>query len=144
MGRTAKPCLFCAIVRGEADAHRVYEDAATLGFLDFHPLARGHVLLVPKVHVTTLFEADVATVNAMAGAAQRLAVAVRAARGADGVFVAQNNVVSQSVPHLHTHVVPRWRDDRLFSPALVWKRIRYASPTEMDEVAASIRGAVSR
>ena len=142
MARLPKPCVFCAIVRSEAPAHRVYEDAATVGFLDTRPLVHGHVLLVPKAHVETIFDADAATLTAMALASQAVARAVRTGMAAEGVFVAQNNVISQSVPHLHTHIVPRRSGDKLFSTGLVWKRTPYASQAQMAETAERIRAAV--
>lgn len=136
-----KPCPFCAVAEGGADAHRVYEDERTLAFLDRSPLAIGHCLLIPRLHVETLFEADEATLNALAAASKRLALAIRAALGADGVFVALNNVVSQSVPHLHVHLVPRTFGDKLFSTGMVWRRVRYADEAQRRETAESIRAA---
>jgi histidine triad (HIT) family protein len=137
----AKPCPFCAIAGGEGEGHTVYEDVATVAFLDRSPLAIGHVLLIPRVHVATLWEADGATVTALALATQAIAAAVKAAMGADGIFVAQNNVVSQSVPHLHVHIVPRRFKDGLFAHAMVWRRLKYG-PGQMAEVAAGIRAAL--
>ena len=136
-----KPCPFCAIAGGIASAELVYEDAACVAFLDRSPLAIGHALLIPRVHVETIFDADAATLTALALATQRLAVAVKAAMGADGVFVAQNNVVSQSVPHLHVHVVPRRFKDGLFTRGMVWRRVKYDGPAQVAEVAAAIRSA---
>ena len=133
-----KPCPFCAIASGAGEGHVVYEDTDTIGFLDRSPLAIGHVLLIPRAHVATLFEADAATLTALALATQRIAVAVKAAMQADGVFVAQNNVVSQSVPHLHVHIVPRRFKDGLFARAMVWRRLKYAEG-QMAETAAVIR-----
>ena len=112
-----------------------------MAFLDKAPLAFGHVLLIPRIHVQTIWEADEATAAALALAARKLAKAVVAAMGADGAFVAQNNVVSQSVPHLHTHVIPRRQGDGFFSPRIIWKRVKYASAEAADEVAARIRAA---
>ncbi len=137
----ATPCPFCAIAEGRGEAQVVHEDSATIAFLDKAPLVAGHVLLIPRKHVATLFEADEATVTAMALAAQKLARAVKAAMGSDGVFVAQNNVVSQSVAHLHTHVIPRRLKDGFFSPRIIWRRTRYG-PGEAEEVAARIRAAM--
>ena len=135
------PCPFDAIVRGEAPAHVVYEDATTIAFLDRTPVFAGHVLLIPRAHVETIYEADDATLTAMALASKRLAVAVTRAMAADGVFIAQNNVISQSVPHLHTHIIPRRRGDGLFSPRVIWKRVRYGAG-EAEEVAGRIRAAL--
>ncbi len=137
-----KPCPFCAIASGEAEAHVVFEDAETIAFLDRSPLFAGHVLLIPRAHIKTIYEADDATLEAMARASRRLAIAVTGAMGADGIFVAQNNVVSQSVPHLHTHIIPRRNGDGLFSPRVIWKRVRYGSPEEMGAVTARIRAAL--
>jgi histidine triad (HIT) family protein len=142
MASTPKSCPFCAVIAGEADARVVYEDASTLAFLDHAPLFIGHVLLIPRAHVKTIYEADAATVTAMALASKRLAIAVTSAMGADGCFLAQNNVVSQSVPHLHTHVIPRRKGDGLFSPRVIWRRIRYRDAEQMAEVAAAIRAAL--
>jgi histidine triad (HIT) family protein len=137
-----KPCPFCAIVAGEA-GRVVYEAAATLAFLDHSPLAIGHVLLVPKAHVETLFDADDATVTALALASRTLAIALKAAFACDGVFVAQNNVVSQSVPHLHVHLVPRFFGDKLFSGgSMVWRRVRYRDEAHQAEAAEKIRAAL--
>jgi histidine triad (HIT) family protein len=137
-----RPCPFCAIASGEAEAHVVFEDAATIAFLDRAPLFVGHVLLIPRAHVETIYDADDAVHEAMARACKPIAIAVTKAMGADGIFVAQNNVVSQSVPHLHTHIIPRGKGDGLFSPRVIWKRVRYRGPEHMAEVAAQIRAAL--
>ena len=130
-------CSFCAIARGEVAAHVVYEDEAFLAFLDHRPLFPGHALLIPRAHVDTLLDAPPELLGPLAAATQRLSVAVRDAMGADGVFNAVNNVVSQSVPHLHVHVVPRRRKDGL--RGFFWPRSKYASEEEARAVAASIR-----
>lgn len=142
MADADRPCPFCAIAAGETTTDLVYEDALTLAFLDHAPLFIGHVLLIPRAHVRTIFEADDATLTALALASRRLAIAVTKAMGADGCFVAQNNVVSQSVPHLHTHVIPRRKGDGLFSPRVIWKRVRYRDAAHRAETAASIRAAL--
>ena len=139
-----KPCAFCAIVRGEAATEVVYEDAATMAFLDHSPLAIGHCLLIPRAHVATLWEADDTTLTALALASRTVGTAIRTALEADGLFVAQNNVVSQSIPHLHTHLVPRWRGDKLFSGgSMVWKRVRYGDDAHRAETAARIRAGIA-
>ena len=130
-------CLFCAIARGEQPAHVAYEDEHLVGFLDIRPLFHGHVLLVPRAHVDTLLDAPPELLGPLAAATQRVSVAVRDAMEADGVFNAVNNVVSQSVPHLHVHVVPRRRKDGL--RGFFWPRTRYASDAEAQEVATRIR-----
>lgn len=138
-----KPCPFCAIAARGTEAHVVFEDAQVIAFLDQAPLFLGHVLLIPRVHVRTIYEADDATLEAMARASRRIAVAVMQAVAAEGCFVAQNNIVSQSVPHLHTHVIPRHKGDGLFSPRVVWKRVRYRDAAQMAETAQNIRAAMS-
>ncbi len=129
-------CAFCAIARGEADAAVVHADERCVAFLDIRPLFHGHVLLIPRSHVETLPDLPVGELEPLFGTAQRLCRAVEAAMDAQGTFVAMNNVVSQSVPHLHVHVVPRRRKDGL--RGFFWPRTRYADPAEMDAVAARI------
>jgi histidine triad (HIT) family protein len=131
------PCLFCRIVAGEVPAHVVYDDERFLAFLDHRPLFPGHALLVPRDHVDTVFDAPPDLLSGLALATQRLSVAVRDAMEAEGIFNAVNNVVSQSVPHLHVHVVPRRRRDGL--KGFFWPRKKYRSDEEAREVAASIR-----
>ena len=132
-------CVFCAIARGESKAHRVLEDDDVVAFLDVKPLFEGHVLVVPRAHVVTLPElADPAPLFRRV---QLVAAAVPVAMKAEGTFVAMNNVVSQSVPHLHVHVVPRKKGDGL--KGFFWPRTKYASDERMAEVAASIRAALS-
>ncbi len=136
-------CVFCAIVGGAVEAATVFESDLAVAFLDTKPLFKGHVLVVPRVHVVTLPE--LTEVGAFFECVQRIARAVPVAMGAQGSFVAMNNVVSQSVPHLHVHVVPRTKGDGL--KGFFWPRTKYASPAEMADVADRIRGelpAVSR
>ena len=136
-------CVFCAIVRGDAPAEIVLEDPAGIPFLDRRPLLPGHVLLVPRYHVTTLPDLPVTEVGPLFTLARSLTRAVPLATGGEGAFVAVNNVVSQSVPHLHIHVVPRRKDDRLFSRNLAWTRRPYCDEDEMRDVAAAIRTALA-
>ncbi len=133
-------CVFCAIVAGETPAHVVLDDDVTLAFLDVKPLFPGHVLVVPRTHVVTLPELDEAVVGPFFERVRALSRAVPAALGAQGSFVAMNNVVSQSVPHLHVHVVPRTKGDGL--KGFFWPRTKYASDGEMRDVAAKIRAAL--
>jgi histidine triad (HIT) family protein len=135
-------CLFCRIAAGEVAAHVAYEDELFVGFLDHRPLFHGHVLLVPREHVDTLLDAPPSLLGPLAEATQRVSVAVRDAMEADGVFNAVNNVVSQSVPHLHVHVVPRRRKDGL--KGFFWPRTRYGSEAEAQEVATRIRRRVTK
>jgi histidine triad (HIT) family protein len=134
-------CLFCRIVSGEADAVRVHEDERTLSFLDIRPLFAGHVLLVPRDHHETLADLPGDLVGPLFEAAQRLARAVQEAMDARGTFVAMNNTVSQSVPHVHVHVVPRRPKDGL--RGFFWPRTRYTDAAEMQAVATRISGRLS-
>src|SRR5436190_3648435 len=129
-------CLFCKIVSGSTAAAIVNEDEHTLTFLDHRPLFPGHCLLVPKEHFETLTDLPPASVAPLFQKAQQLSRAVEAAMGAEGTFVAMNNRVSQSVPHLHIHIVPRKRKDGL--KGFFWPRTRYKEQAEMVEVAKLI------
>ncbi len=133
-------CLFCRVVARDAPAHVVLDDGATVAFLDHRPLFPGHCLLVPQEHHETLGDLPEALLQPLFGAARRLSTAVETAMGAEGSFVAMNNRVSQSVPHLHVHVVPRRRKDGL--RGFFWPRHRYASEEEAAEVAARVRAAL--
>lgn len=130
-------CTFCSIVAGELEAEIVLEDEASIGFLDHRPLFPGHVLLVPRRHVETLEELPPELIDPLFANAQRLTRAVRRGMEAQGTFVAINNVVSQSVPHLHVHVVPRRRKDGL--RGFFWPRNPYADEGEMAAAAQRIR-----
>lgn len=133
-------CVFCSIVRGETPAHVVSDDEVALAFLDVKPLFRGHVLVVPRAHVVTLPDLPTEHVGPFFERVQRLARAVPPALGAAGTFVAMNNTVSQSVAHLHVHVVPRTKGDGL--KGFFWPRTKYASDAEAAETAARIRAAL--
>ena len=122
-------CLFCRIVSGELPATIVYEDENSVAFLDHRPLFHGHTLLVPRVHVETLSELPVSLVGPFFKTAQLLSRAIEPALDAEGTFVAMNNRVSQSVPHLHVHVVPRRKKDGL--KGFFWPRTKYNSDDEM-------------
>lgn len=135
------PCVFCAIVAGDLDAHVVAEDEQTLAFLDRRPLFAGHTLVVPKAHHETLADLPADLLGPVFARAQQLAAVMEAALGAAGSFVAMNNRISQSVPHLHVHVVPRNPKDGL--KGFFWPRHPYAGPAEMAEVAARLRAAVA-
>lgn len=132
-------CVFCGIVSGGTDAALVLEREDFVGFLDTRPLFKGHVLLVPREHVETLPDLPAALRDGFLAAAQDLAVAVKEALGAQGSFVAMNNTVSQSVPHLHLHVVPRTKGDGL--RGFFWPRTKYAEG-EAAEYAARLRAAL--
>jgi histidine triad (HIT) family protein len=134
-------CAFCQIVAGAVPAARVLEDDLCVAFLDARPLFHGHTLLVPRAHVETLPDLPAGDVGPFFQRAQRLSVAVRDAMDAAGTFVAMNNVVSQSVPHLHVHVVPRRPKDGL--RGFFWPRTTYADDAEREAVAARIRAALA-
>jgi histidine triad (HIT) family protein len=136
-----RSCVFCKILRGEMAAHVVFESEAAIGFLDHRPLFPGHVLLVPRAHRETLTDLRAEEIAPLFTAAQRIARAVERALGAEGTFVAMNNRVSQSVPHLHVHVVPRKKKDGL--KGFFWPRIAYKDAAEMTRVRDAIRAALS-
>ena len=133
-------CLFCRIVSGEADAHRVVETPDVVGFLDVRPVFKGHVLLVPREHVATLPDLPEPLIVPLFSTAQKVADALTSGLGAQGTFVAMNNVVSQSVPHLHVHVVPRTKGDGL--RGFFWPRTKY-DEGEAETFATTIREALA-
>ena len=130
-------CVFCAIAVGEVAADLVLEDDDFVGFLDRRPVFKGHVLLVPRAHVVTLPDLPAPLRDPFLAHGQRLATAMVEALGAQGSFVAVNNTVSQSVPHLHLHVVPRTKGDGL--RGFFWPRTSYADPEERGRYAARLR-----
>jgi histidine triad (HIT) family protein len=133
-------CLFCAIVAGEQPAHVVLDEPDLVGFLDVRPVFKGHTLLVPREHVDTLPDLPAPLRDPFLAATQRLATAMVTGLGAQGSFVAMNNVVSQSVPHLHCHVVPRTKGDGL--RGFFWPRTTYADVAERDAWAARVGAAL--
>ena len=134
---SAAGCAFCDIVADRRPASIVLRDPAAVGFLDTRPVFKGHVLVVPPAHVETLPDLPAAALGPFFAAVQRVARGVEAGLGADGTFVAMNNKVSQSVPHLHVHVVPRRRKDGL--RGFFWPRTKYATDDEAAAVADAIR-----
>lgn len=134
-------CAFCSIARGESPASVVLEAPSCVAFLDARPLFPGHVLLVPRAHVPTLVDLPEAEIAPLFGHARALARAVEQAMDAEGTFVAINNRVSQSVPHLHVHVVPRRKKDGL--RGFFWPRHTYDSDEARDEVAQRIARALA-
>ena len=141
IGVDVAECVFCSIVAGRLPAHEVWRDDVVVAFLDRSPVFEGHVLVVPVGHVVTLADLPVSAVGPFFERVQRITAAVPAALGADGTFVANNNIVSQSVAHLHVHVVPRRRKDGL--RGFFWPRRRYASDIAAEETAAMIRAALT-
>lgn len=130
-------CLFCAIVSGEHPAQRVVDTEQVVGFLDARPVFKGHTLLVPRRHIETLGDLPADLLTPLFETVQRVSRAVVEAYEAHGSFVAANNVVSQSVPHLHVHVVPRRRKDGL--RGFFWPRTKYADDDEAAAYAARLR-----
>jgi histidine triad (HIT) family protein len=135
-------CLFCKIAAGEVRARLVFEDELSLAFLDHRPVFPGHCLLIPKQHFETLTDLPENLVGPFFKNVQLLSRVVESAMEAHGTFVAMNNRVSQSVPHLHTHVVPRRRKDGL--KGFFWPRQPYKSEEEAESVQEKIRKAVAQ
>jgi histidine triad (HIT) family protein len=135
-------CRFCQIIAGDEHGHVVFEDERTLAFLDNRPLFPGHSLLVPREHYETFGDLPDELIGPLFQNARLLSVAVPKAMRKPGSFVAMNNVVSQSVPHLHVHVVPRKPKDGL--RGFFWPRTKYDSDDQMREVAERVRKAVGR
>ncbi len=133
-------CVFCGIVSGSVPAFTITCEDAGVAFLDFRPVFPGHALVIPRDHIETLPDLPKNQIPAYFGLVQRVSVAVQAGLKADGTFVAINNTVSQSVPHLHTHVVPRRRKDGL--RGFFWPRTKYGSDLEATEFAERIRAAL--
>jgi histidine triad (HIT) family protein len=130
-------CIFCGVADGEVAAHVVVDDPEVIAFHDHRPLFPGHVLVIPRRHIPTLIELDETLLTPLFVVARRVAAAMGPALGADGTFVAINNVVSQSVPHLHIHVVPRRRRDGL--RGFFWPRQRYENEAAAVDVATRLR-----
>ncbi len=134
-------CVFCRIAAGSEVAEIVLDEPDALAFLDFRPLFHGHTLLIPRAHHETLLDLPDECVGSFFTTAKRLTAAVTEAMGAQGTFVAMNNIVSQSVPHLHTHVVPRRRKDGL--RGFFWPRTKYETPEELADAGQRIRAALA-
>jgi len=132
----AADCAFCQIARGELPASIVFQDDEHVAFLDRSPLFPGHCLLIPRIHYATLVDVPADEIGPLFTCAQRIARAVEAGMSADGFFVAMNNRISQSVPHLHVHVVPRRKKDGL--KGFFWPRARYSGDEEMERVRKAI------
>lgn len=130
-------CVFCQIIATELPAHVVFEDEVSIAFLDIRPVFEGHTLLVPREHYETLPDLPRELVGPLFTNAQLLARAVVDAMDATGTFVAMNNKVSQSVPHLHVHVVPRRPKDGL--RGFFWPRRHYGSQEAIEATAGAIR-----
>ena len=142
MADAAADCLFCKIAAGAVKAPVVYEDEFSLAFLDHRPVFPGHTLLIPKQHFETLADLPATLIQPFFSAAQLLARAVESALAADGSFVAINNRVSQSVPHLHVHIVPRRKKDGL--RGFFWPRQPYKTEEEAESIRKNIADTVLR
>lgn len=129
-------CRFCAVLAGDQPGEIVARRGGAAAFLDLRPVFKGHVLVVPTEHIVTLTDLPTEQLPVLFGLAQQVAAGVRTAYGAQGSFVAVNNTVSQSVPHLHVHVVPRTKGDGL--RGFFWPRHRYGEG-EMGEYADRLR-----
>jgi histidine triad (HIT) family protein len=138
----ASDCAFCAVARRESPAAVVYEDETSIGFLDHRPLFPGHCLLAPKTHAETMADLPEPQIGPLFATARLLSIAVEQALSADGSFVAVNNRVSQSVPHLHVHVVPRRRKDGL--RGFFWPRSAYKDDSEREAVRLLLAAAMQR
>jgi histidine triad (HIT) family protein len=130
-------CVFCAIATGGVPAAVVLDEPDAVAFLDQRPVFKGHLLVAPKAHIVTLLDLPAELVPVVFGAVQRVVAAIPEALGSEGTWVSVNNVVSQSVPHLHVHVVPRTKGDGL--RGFFWPRTKYADAAEMEEYAARLR-----
>jgi len=133
-------CPFCQIANGKISASVVFEDEHTLAFLDHRPLFPGHCLLIPRAHIETLVDVQPALLTELSANARRLAISLEKSLGAQGAFVAINNRVSQSVPHLHVHIVPRTKGDGL--KGFFWPRQKYRDSEQMEDVRQAIANAV--
>ena len=142
MSSSNKNCIFCKIIRGELSGAIVFEDDHALAFLDHRPLFPGHCLLVPKTHYETLADLPVNLLAPLFANAQLLARAVEIGLQAEGSFVAMNNRISQSVPHLHVHIVPRRKHDGL--KGFFWPRQPYKNDTEISETKNLLKATIAR
>jgi len=140
-GSAISECLFCDIIAGVVPAHIVLADDEVVAFLDSRPVFKGHVLVAPRKHVHTLADLPAARVGPYFLRVQRVSAVMPTALGSQGTFVAANNVVSQSVPHLHVHVVPRTKGDGL--RGFFWPRQRYENEEEAAKYAERLRSALS-
>jgi histidine triad (HIT) family protein len=133
-------CLFCAIAAGDEPADIVLDEPNVVAFLDHRPVFKGHVLVIPREHFVTLPELPVPLLTEVFVAVQRCAQAMVDGLGAQGSWVAENNIVSQAVPHVHVHVVPRTKGDGL--RGFFWPRTKYADASEAAEYASRVRTAL--
>ena len=132
-------CIFCKIVEKGIPASIVYEDDRVLAFLDIRPRNVGHTLVIPKSHAATIFDISEDDIANLYKVVQKISFAVKKAVNAEGINIIQSNIVSQGVPHFHTHVLPRFFDDEM---PIVWESNNEAEQEELDEVAEKIRAVI--
>src|SRR3989442_2131959 len=137
----AGACAFCDIVRGQVPVHVVHRDDAVFAFLDHSPLLHGHTLVLLREHVESLDDLSDEQTATLFAAVRRMSIAVQRGLGAEGSLVVTNTRISQSVPHVHVHVVPLRKRDWLFSPKMLWRRMAYESDAQAKEIAQKIRAA---
>jgi histidine triad (HIT) family protein len=135
-------CLFCRIASGALQAEKVHEDEDCMAFLDHRPLFPGHTLVIPRAHYETLLDLPEQLYAPLMSNVRLLAAAMESGLGAEGSFIAQNNRISQSVPHLHMHVIPRRKGDGM--RGFFWPRQQYDGPAHMSEVAGKLREEIRR
>jgi histidine triad (HIT) family protein len=135
-------CKFCKIVKGDLESYTVFEDNMSLAFLDYRPLFPGHCLLVPKEHYNTIIDMPALLIAPLFTNARLIVHAMEVGLSAEGSFIAINNRVSQSVPHLHIHIVPRRKKDGL--RGFFWPRSKYRDRDHIMEVQSGLRSAVAR
>ena len=139
---TSQDCAFCKIVRSETQSYNVFEDDISLAFLDKRPLFPGHCLLIPKSHYETLIDLPASLVSPLFQNAQLLAHAMEKGLQAEGTFVAINNRISQSVPHLHIHIVPRHTKDGL--KGFFWPRQRYPDEATIQSIQSTLQSTIAQ
>ncbi len=137
-----KTCVFCGIVNGKEKGDIVFEDEKTIAFLDKTPIYHGHCIIIPKKHYETIMDLPDDMTLALFKNTEKLSKAVMMAMGADGILNIVNNIVSQSIPHLHVHIIPRKRGDGL--KGFMWPRKPYKDETEKLETAKKIREAIKK
>ncbi len=130
-------CIFCKIIQKQLSSYRVYEDQEIMAFLDNRPLFPGHTLVIPKLHIETIFDLDDVLAKKLFQASKYIAIAVQKALGAEGIFIGNNNIIGQTVPHFHLHVVPRNKGDGL--KGFFWPRHPYSSENEIKETQEKIK-----
>ncbi len=136
-----RACIFCRVLSGELPGNIVHRDDRVMAFLDVSPLTLGHVLVVPITHADSLDDLPPALVGPLFEVVRRMSIAIQRGLDAGGSFVAINTRISQTVPHVHVHVVPRNEGDGLFSPRPIWKRRSYADEADAAEYARKLRAA---